>query len=68
MPVKDVPKYQFAHIACSKTEKGRAAMEIINREMRVLRVTRLIGFYAEWMMKKEEYLRDAQTFFDEETN
>lgn len=40
-------------------------MEIINREMRVLRSTRLIGFYAEWMVKKEEYLRDAQTFFDE---
>lgn len=65
LPVKDVPKYQFAHIACSKTEKGRAAMEIINREMRVLRVTRLIGFYAEWMVKKEEYLHDAQTFFEE---
>ncbi len=68
LPVKGVPKYQFAHIACSKTEKGRAAMEIINREMRVLRVTRLIGFYAEWMVKKEEYLRDAQTFFEEPPN
>jgi uncharacterized protein (TIGR02285 family) len=64
-PVKDAPKYQFAHIGCSKTDKGRAAMDIINREMRVLRVTRLIGFYAEWMVKKEEYLHDAQTFFDE---
>ena len=68
LPVKDVPKYQFAHIACSKTEKGRAAMDIINREMRVLRVTRLIGFYAEWMVKKEEYLRDAQTFFEAPSN
>ena len=68
LPVKDVPKYQFAHIACSKTDKGRAAMDIINREMRVLRVTRLIGFYAEWMVKKEEYLRDAQTFFEEPPN
>jgi hypothetical protein len=64
-PVKDAPKYQFAHIGCSKNDKGRAAMDIINREMRVLRVTRLIGFYAEWMVKKEEYLHDAQTFFDE---
>jgi uncharacterized protein (TIGR02285 family) len=68
LPVKGVPKYQFAHIACSKTEKGRAAMEIINREMRVLRVTRLIDFYAEWMAKKEEYLHDAQSFFDEPHN
>lgn len=65
LPVKGAPKYQFAHIGCSKTDKGRAAMEIINREMRVLRSTKLIGFYAEWMVKKEEYLRDAQTFFEE---
>lgn len=64
-PVKGAPKYQFAHIGCSKTDKGRAAMDIINREMRVLRTTKLIGFYAQWMVKKEEYLRDAQTFFDE---
>lgn len=68
LPVKGVPKYQFAHIACSKTEQGRAAMAIINREMRVLRVTRLIGFYAEWMVKKEEYMRDAQTFFEDSQN
>jgi uncharacterized protein (TIGR02285 family) len=67
-PVKDAPKYQFAHIGCSKNDKGRAAMEIINREMRVLRTTKLIGFYAQWMVKKEEYLRDAQTFFDEPEN
>ncbi len=67
-PVKDAPKYQFAHIGCSKTDKGRAAMEIINREMRLLRVSRLIGFYAEWMARKEEYLRDAQTFFEEPEN
>ncbi|HEY0286576.1 MAG TPA: TIGR02285 family protein [Pseudomonas sp.] len=63
--VKDAPKYQFAHIGCSKTEKGREAMEIINREMRVLRTTRLIGFYAQWMAKPEEYLQDAKTFFDD---
>jgi uncharacterized protein (TIGR02285 family) len=63
--VKDAPKYQFAHIGCSKTDKGREAMAIINREMRVLRTTKLIDFYAEWMAKREEYLRDAQTFFDD---
>ena len=66
--VKDAPKYQFAHIGCSKTDKGRAAMDVINREMRVLRTTKLIGFYAQWMVKKEEYLHDAQTFFDEPEN
>lgn len=67
-PIKDAPKYQFAHIGCSKTEQGRGAIDIINREMRVLRTTKLIEFYAEWMVKREEYLRDAQTFFDEPQN
>lgn len=62
-PVKDAPKYQFAHIGCSNTEQGRQAMAIINREMRVLRTTKLIGFYAEWMAKREEYLQDSKTFF-----
>lgn len=62
-PVKDAPKYQFAHIGCSNSVKGHQAMEIINREMRTLRTTRLIGFYAEWMAKREEYLQDAKTFF-----
>jgi len=38
-------------------------MDIINREMRVLRTTRLIGFYAEWMAKRDEYLQDSKTFF-----
>jgi uncharacterized protein (TIGR02285 family) len=64
-PIQGAPKYQFAHIGCSKTDKGRAAMEIINREMRELRVTRLLGFYAQWMVSKEHYLKDAQTFFNE---
>lgn len=63
IPVKDSPKYQFAHVGCSNSEKGRQAMAIINREMRVLRTTRLIGFYAEWMARREEYLEDAKTFF-----
>jgi uncharacterized protein (TIGR02285 family) len=62
-PVKDAPKYQFAHIGCSKSAKGREAMTIINREMRVLRTTKLIDFYAEWMAKREEYLQDSKAFF-----
>ncbi len=64
-PVKDAPKYQFAHIGCSKTDKGRDAIEIINREMRVLRTTKLVLFYADWMVNRQEYLRDARTFFEE---
>ena len=64
-PVKNAPKYQFAHFGCSKTDKGYAAMEIINREMRILRTRRLVDFYSEWMPDKAAYLHDAQTFFDE---
>ncbi|WP_296257592.1 MULTISPECIES: TIGR02285 family protein [unclassified Pseudomonas] len=64
-PVKDAPKYQFAHIGCSKTDKGRAAIDIINREMRELRTSKLISLYAEWMVNKQEYLQDARMFFDE---
>lgn len=66
LPVKGAPKYQFTHIGCSDTPKGRQAMEIINREMRVLRETKLVGFYAQWLPspKREEYLEDAKAFFE----
>lgn len=65
-PVKGTAKYQFAHIGCSDTEQGREAMKIINREMRVLRESRLIDFYAEWLdpQSRVEYLKDAKTFFE----
>jgi uncharacterized protein (TIGR02285 family) len=66
LPVKDVPKYQFTHVGCADTTQGRQALEIINREMRVLRETKLVGFYAQWLPspKREEYLEDAKAFFD----
>lgn len=63
-PVRGSPKYQFAHIGCSKTNKGRVALERINHEMRVLRTTKLIPFYSEWMVNSHEYLRDAGRFFE----
>ncbi len=65
LPVKDTPRYQFTHIGCSDTEKGRQAMTIINREMRVLREEYLVGFYAQWLdqEKRQQYLEDAKTFF-----
>jgi uncharacterized protein (TIGR02285 family) len=67
LPVKGVPKYQFTHIGCSNTPQGRQAMDIINREMRVLRKTRLIDLYAQWLPapQRKEYLQDAKAFFDE---
>lgn len=64
-PVKGAPKYQFAHIGCSKTDKGLTAMNVVNREMRVLRTTKLVDFYSEWMPDKAQYLKDAQTFFND---
>lgn len=66
LPIKGTAKYQFTHIGCSDTEQGRQAMEIINREMRVLRETKLVGFYAQWLAspQREEYLNDAKAFFE----
>lgn len=68
LPVKGVPKYQFTHIGCANTAQGRQAIEIINREMRVLRETKLVGFYAQWLTspKREEYLEDAKAFFEKQ--
>ena len=65
-PVKGTAKYQFAHVGCSNTERGREAMEIINREMRVLRENTLVDLYAEWLdpSSRVEYLKDAKAFFD----
>jgi uncharacterized protein (TIGR02285 family) len=65
-PVKGTAKYQFAHVGCSNTEQGRAAIEIINREMRVLRESTLVDLYAEWLdpSSRVEYLKDAKAFFD----
>lgn len=70
LPIKGVPKYQFTHVGCADTVQGRQAMEIINREMRILRETKLVGFYAQWLPspKREEYLEDAKTFFDKQGN
>lgn len=67
LPIKGVAKYQFTHIGCSNTALGRQAIKIINREMRVLRETKLVGFYAQWLPSplREEYLQDAKAFFSE---
>ncbi|MDB6048233.1 MAG: hypothetical protein JWR17_979 [Pseudomonas sp.] len=65
-PIKGTAKYQFAHVGCSDTPKGREAIDIINREMRVLRQTKLIDFYADWLdpQSRSEYLQDAKAFFE----
>jgi uncharacterized protein (TIGR02285 family) len=67
LPVKDTPKYQFTHIGCSDTAQGRQAMEIINREMRVLRESKLVDLYAQWLPPqiRQEYLQDAKAFFED---
>ncbi|MEA9979332.1 TIGR02285 family protein [Pseudomonas sp. RTI1] len=65
-PIMGTAKYQFAHIGCSDTAQGRDAMEIINRKMRVLRQTKLIDFYADWLDPNSRlaYLEDAKAFFE----
>lgn len=67
LSVKDAPKYQFTHIGCSNTPEGRQVIDIINREMRVLRESTLVELYAQWLPspQREEYLQDAKAFFDE---
>jgi len=67
LPVKGTPKYQFTHIACSNTPEGRQAIEVINREMRVLRESKLVDLYAQWLPspEREEYLQDAKAFFED---
>ncbi|MBX8485366.1 TIGR02285 family protein [Pseudomonas cichorii] len=66
LPVKNTPKYQFTHIGCSDTPQGRQAMEIINREMRTLRETSLLNFYANWLEpeSRTQYILDAKAFFE----
>lgn len=68
LPVKGTPKYQFTHVGCSSSPQGQQAMESINREMRILRKTALIGLYAQWLPsgQREEYLQDAKAFFQGE--
>jgi uncharacterized protein (TIGR02285 family) len=66
LPIKGNPAYQYAHIGCSNTPEGRRAIQIINREMRELRESKLMGFYAQWLAPEERsrYLEDARAFFD----
>lgn len=67
LAVSGNPTYQYAHIGCSNTAEGRRAITIINREMRVLRESSLMQFYAQWLepSERDSYLRDAKAFFDE---
>jgi uncharacterized protein (TIGR02285 family) len=65
LPVKGNPSHQYAHIGCSNTPQGRQAIEIINREMRVLRESSLMQFYAQWLDPSERasYLEYAKAYF-----
>ncbi|MFS2160714.1 TIGR02285 family protein [Pseudomonas sp. Pseusp122] len=68
LPIKGAPKYQFTHFGCSNTPQGRQAIEIINREMRSLRQTRLVDLYAQWLdgNTRKEYEEDARHFYDKQ--
>lgn len=66
LPIKGTPKYQFTHFGCSNTPEGRQAIDIINREMRGLRQTRLVELYTQWLDSKarSEYEEDAKHFYE----
>ncbi len=68
LPIKDNPAYQFVYVSCSNSPKGKQAIELINREMRVLRETSLMGFYAQWLepAQRASYLEDVKALLDKE--
>ncbi|RMT82817.1 TIGR02285 family protein [Pseudomonas viridiflava] len=68
LPIADNPLYQLAYIGCSDTPEGKHAMQLINREMRTLRESALMGFYARWLDSEQQqsYLSDVKVIFDKQ--
>lgn len=66
VPIKDNPPYQPAYIGCSNTPQGRQAITLINREMRTLRESSLMGLYAQWLAPEQraQYLQDVKAIFE----
>ncbi|MEE4819535.1 TIGR02285 family protein [Pseudomonas alliivorans] len=66
LPIAENPVYQLAYIGCSNTPEGRQAMQLINREMRTLRESSLMGLYAQWLAPEQrgDYLRDVKAIFE----
>ncbi|WP_179149290.1 TIGR02285 family protein [Pseudomonas syringae] len=66
LPIKNNPAYQFIYISCSRSPEGEQAIATINREMRVLRESHLVGFYAQWLdpAQRAGYLEDVKALFE----
>lgn len=68
LPIKGNPAYQFVYVSCSNSREGEQAIALVNRVMRVLRETSLMGFYAQWLepAQRAGYLEDVKALLDKE--
>ncbi|KPX51495.1 hypothetical protein ALQ57_00514 [Pseudomonas amygdali pv. hibisci] len=66
LPIRGNPAYQFVYISCSNSPEGKKALAQINREMRTLRESSLMGFYAQWLDPEQQasYLEDVKALFE----
>ncbi|AQX58094.1 hypothetical protein BV360_00150 [Pseudomonas syringae pv. actinidiae] len=67
LPVQGNPAYQFIYISCSHTPEGEQAIAKINQQMRELRESNLMDFYAQWLdpSQRASYLEDVKTLFQQ---
>ncbi|WP_161467726.1 TIGR02285 family protein [Pseudomonas syringae] len=67
LPVQGNPAYQFIYISCSHTPEGEQAIAKINQQMRELRESSLMDFYAQWLdpSQRASYLEDVKALFQQ---
>ncbi len=67
LPVQGNPAYQFIYISCSHTPEGEQAIAKINQQMRELRESNLMDFYAQWLdpSQRASYLEDVKALFQQ---
>ncbi|WP_183138772.1 TIGR02285 family protein [Pseudomonas syringae group genomosp. 3] len=67
LPVQGNPAYQFIYISCSHTPEGEQAIAQINQQMRELRESNLMDFYAQWLdpSQRASYLEDVKALFQQ---
>ncbi|KPY96794.1 Uncharacterized protein ALO43_02267 [Pseudomonas tremae] len=66
IPIKGNPAYQFIYISCSRSPEGEQAIAKINNEMRVLRESRLMKLYAQWLdpAQRAGYLEEVKALLE----
>ncbi|POQ00993.1 hypothetical protein CFBP3846_04038 [Pseudomonas syringae pv. avii] len=67
LPIQGNPAYQFIYISCSHTPEGEQAIAKINQQMRELRESSLMDFYAQWLdpSQRASYLEDVKALFQQ---